>query len=259
MHTDTPQAVHEAATGPIEDGPQGRHEGATSWVESGTWLPIRDAAREARVSISAVKKWYGRRWIPSRMEPGPTGARRLVRLEDVVQRRDNPGWISPEAGYEDDTENPQEVLEETSGRPQERLVGGPQEDPVTSEDGSREPRGDYEIGSDLAKLAQSLPEILADNATIRRELVEVTDRAARAETKLEFLSGIRGDRDALEQKVVEVEHERDELRREIGEARAERDRLAEHIDVYRQRLDENRTAEPQPARSSWWARVWRGE
>lgn len=78
-------------THPRTAAPQGKPSAtppdtAPDYPEGIAWVPLREAADAAGVSVSALRKWYTRGDIPSRMEPGPTGERRLVPLEAVLER-----------------------------------------------------------------------------------------------------------------------------------------------------------------------------
>ena len=67
---------------------------AAEYPEGTDWVPLRDAADAAGVSVSALRKWYHDEQIPSRLAPGRTGQRRLVPLEAVLERA---GRHRPEA------------------------------------------------------------------------------------------------------------------------------------------------------------------
>jgi transposase len=50
------------------------------------WVPLAVAEAEAGVSRSALRSWYRKREIPSRLVDGPNGPQRLVPLDAVLQR-----------------------------------------------------------------------------------------------------------------------------------------------------------------------------
>jgi hypothetical protein len=49
---------------------------------------VQEAHQLAGVSVSAIRKWYRADVIASRETAGPHGPQRLVRLDDVIARRD---------------------------------------------------------------------------------------------------------------------------------------------------------------------------
>ena len=50
------------------------------------WTTLRKAAEETGVSISTLRNWYRKGLIDSRVEKGPNGSQRIVRLDEVVRR-----------------------------------------------------------------------------------------------------------------------------------------------------------------------------
>src|SRR6476661_5454675 len=50
------------------------------------WVPLAVAEAEAGVSRSALRAWYRRHEIPSRLVDGPNGPQRLVPLDAVLRR-----------------------------------------------------------------------------------------------------------------------------------------------------------------------------
>ena len=50
------------------------------------WTTLRKASDETGVSISTLRNWYRKGLIDSRVEKGPNGSQRIVRLEEVVAR-----------------------------------------------------------------------------------------------------------------------------------------------------------------------------
>jgi hypothetical protein len=160
-------------------------EADTGIPEGGTWLPAKDAAREASVSVSAVRKWYSKGRIPSRLEPGPTGDRRVVRLEDVVAQRDT---------RRDHGEAPKHATGPPRGNPEAPLE-------ASTGDNMLVPRDAWDkVMSQLGHLHQA-----------GQELAEEARARAKAETKVEFLQErmgeLRAERDKLAEK-VEVYRER---------------------------------------------------
>lgn len=55
-------------------------------LDEDPWVPLARAEAETGVSRSALRAWYRRGEIPSRLVDGPNGPQRLVRLEAVVSR-----------------------------------------------------------------------------------------------------------------------------------------------------------------------------
>jgi hypothetical protein len=55
-------------------------------LEDTPWVPLARAEAETGVSRSALRSWYRRGEIPSRLVDGPNGPERLVPLDAVVAR-----------------------------------------------------------------------------------------------------------------------------------------------------------------------------
>ena len=69
------------------DGTFGRSPTSSkSDTEADTWLPLREASEQARVSVSALRKWYRLERIQSELRPGPTGDQRYVLLSEVMEQ-----------------------------------------------------------------------------------------------------------------------------------------------------------------------------
>jgi DNA-binding transcriptional MerR regulator len=117
------------------------------------WVSAADAADVAGVTPSAVRHWASKGLIVSRQGKGLAGEQILVRLDEVVEQARS--------------------LEEDD----QRLTGeerGAASSQAASPDHSTP-------SSDLAPLMKAIPELMA-------QLTAATDRAARAETKVEFLT-----------------------------------------------------------------------
>ena len=54
------------------------------------WITLRLASERTGVSISTLRNWYRKGLIDSRVEKGPNGSQRIVRLEEVVARTKAP-------------------------------------------------------------------------------------------------------------------------------------------------------------------------
>lgn len=71
-------------------------------LDTAEWVTLPEAAAAAGVSVSALRAWYRAGDVPARMERGPHGQQRLVRLEDVLERaarsRRAPAGAEPAAG-----------------------------------------------------------------------------------------------------------------------------------------------------------------
>lgn len=52
------------------------------------WVTVQEAHRSAGVSVSAIRKWYRGGVVSSKESPGPHGMQRLVKLDEIVARRD---------------------------------------------------------------------------------------------------------------------------------------------------------------------------
>jgi transposase len=50
------------------------------------WVPLARAEAQAGVSRSALRSWYRRGEVPSRLVDGPHGPQRLVPLHTVIER-----------------------------------------------------------------------------------------------------------------------------------------------------------------------------
>lgn len=79
--------------------PESNPEVVPGYPEPATeWVTLRDAAEAAGVSVSALRKWYRAGDLPSRMEPGPTGPRRMVPLAAVLERVGRTAEAPPRTG-----------------------------------------------------------------------------------------------------------------------------------------------------------------
>ena len=141
---------YESVGGPMSDW-----DGETTAhaAEGPQWVSAAEAADAAGVTPGTVRYWARNGLIVSEAVQGPAGERTLVRLDEVMRHaREGAPHGSPAGGG-------------LQGRP-----GGGQ---VVTELPART--------SELAPILKSIPEIMA-------QLTAATDRAARAETKGEFLS-----------------------------------------------------------------------
>ncbi|MHB1447428.1 MAG: hypothetical protein ACYCTI_03815 [Acidimicrobiales bacterium] len=71
----TPVAASETDPARTEDAP-----------EAERWVPLKEAAEAAGITVSALRKAYREDRIDSTMGPGPTGPQRLVGLGQVLER-----------------------------------------------------------------------------------------------------------------------------------------------------------------------------
>lgn len=69
-------------------------------VEGTTWVVLADAELRAGVSRSALRAWYRRGEIASRLADGPHGPQRLVPLEAVLDRAERSARIRKRAERE---------------------------------------------------------------------------------------------------------------------------------------------------------------
>ena len=118
-------------------------------AEGPQWVSAAEAADAAGVTPGTVRYWARNGLIVSEVVQGPAGERTLVRLDEVLQH----------------------ARQETPGG---RGPGGP-------------PPGE-EVVTDLPARTSELAPILKSIPEIMSQLTAATDRAARAETKVEFLS-----------------------------------------------------------------------
>lgn len=135
-------------------------------VEGPQWVSAAEAADVAGVTPGTVRYWARNGLIVSEVVEGPAGEKTLVRLDEVVQhaRQEAP----------------------SRGAPSHAPASGPSADVVTDLPART---------SELAPILKSIPEIMA-------QLTAATDRAARAETKVEFLSAQLAD---LRRRLAEAE------------------------------------------------------
>lgn len=120
--------------------------------EGPQWVSAAEAADAAGVTPGTVRYWARAGLIVSEVVAGPAGERTLVRLDEVLSHARREGAASTSA----------------HGPP-----GGGDSGEVVIDLPART--------SELAPILKSVPEIMA-------QLTAATDRAARAETKVEFLS-----------------------------------------------------------------------
>lgn len=129
-------------------------------AEGPQWVSAAEAADVAGVTPGTVRYWARNGLIVSEVVEGPAGEKTLVRLDEVLQhaRQEAPSRPAPPG--------PRTAPPPAPGAP------GGQGDVVTDLPART---------SELAPILKSIPEIMA-------QLTSATDRAARAETKVEFLS-----------------------------------------------------------------------
>jgi hypothetical protein len=120
-------------------------------AEGPQWVSAAEAADAAGVTPGTVRYWARNGLIVSEVVGGPGGERTLVRLDEVVRHARGGGGNAAGQGGS--------------------AAGGP--GGVVTDLPART--------SELAPILKSIPEIMA-------QLTAATDRAARAETKVEFLS-----------------------------------------------------------------------
>lgn len=135
-------------------------------VQGPQWVSAAEAADVAGVTPGTVRYWARNGLIVSEVVEGPAGEKTLVRLDEVLQhaRAEAP----------------------TRGPGAQQAPPAPSSEVVTDLPART---------SELAPILQSIPEIMA-------QLTAATDRAARAETKVEFLSAQLAD---LRQRLAETE------------------------------------------------------
>ena len=59
---------------------------STNGAAETDWVTLREASDQTGVSVSTLRNWYRKGLVNSRVEKGPNGAQRLVRLEEVGER-----------------------------------------------------------------------------------------------------------------------------------------------------------------------------
>lgn len=137
-------------------------------VEGPQWVSAAEAADVAGVTPGTVRYWARNGLIVSEVVEGPAGEKTLVRMDEVLQH----------------------ARQEAPGRQSGAPSTGPTGEVVTDLPART---------SELAPILKSIPEIMA-------QLTAATDRAARAETKVEFLSAQLAD---LRRRLAEAEAGRD--------------------------------------------------
>ncbi len=139
-----------------DDGDTVTHE------TSGDWVTLREASERAGVSVSTLRNWFRDGKIESRLAPGPTGDRRIVRISEVLERTGR----SPAGDRQD-------VLVEVVLQPQVDVGGSlaRAEEPAVVV-----PRSAW----------QKMLEQLGALHDAGRRLTEATERAARAEERYAF-------------------------------------------------------------------------
>ncbi len=63
-----------------------RDAGAQARKADDGWVTLRQASDDTGVSISTLRSWYRKGLIDSRVEKGPNGSQRIVRLQEVAAR-----------------------------------------------------------------------------------------------------------------------------------------------------------------------------
>ena len=79
----------KGATRKRSDTPVRRSNGAeksSNGVAETDWVTLRQASDQTGISVSTLRNWYRKGLVNSRVEKGPNGAQRLVRLEEVGER-----------------------------------------------------------------------------------------------------------------------------------------------------------------------------
>lgn len=149
-------------------------------AEGPQWVSAAEAADVAGVTPGTVRYWARNGLIVSEVVEGPAGEKTLVRLDEVLQHARQ--------------EAPSRGASPAPGRPPSPPPAGG--DVVTDLPART---------SELAPILQSIPEIMA-------QLTSATDRAARAETKVEFLTAQVAE---LRRRLAEAEVGRDGATSEV--------------------------------------------
>jgi hypothetical protein len=134
------------------------------------WVSAADAADKAGTSPGRVREWAREGLIASQPSNGPMGQQVMVRLDEVVER----------------------ARREPDGRSDFAQPAQAQQSP---------PPYPQVPAADLSPLMKTIPELVA-------QLTSATDRAARAETKVEFLNRQVND---LRRKLAEMPEDAGEM------------------------------------------------
>jgi hypothetical protein len=188
------EEVPEETRTPVKQGPN--------------WVPLKQAASQAGVSVGTLRNWYRKGRIEARTTRGATGQQRLVRLDEVLAQPgakpaaasdgDDSQWIglrqaSAEAGVSISTLRNwyRKGLIESRLRPgpngEQRMVRKEEVMRRASDGNSSPARSPEDVaanngaGSELVPVARALPDLI-------NQLAQARERAGRAETKSEFLS-----------------------------------------------------------------------
>lgn len=183
--------------------PQGDIEGDDNLEGEGVWATLSEAAEQADVSVSTLRAWYRQSKIRSRMVAGPHGQQREVVLADVMERAEQA---------------------KATRRSQQAAEAAPERSPQV------------EAPPDTVLLPiDAWERVLAQLGNLHeagQQMAEARERAAKAETKAEFLA----------QRLRERE---EELKRLQAPDPDPKDQDTEHA-----------AQEPTPPRRSRWARFW---
>lgn len=123
------------------------------------WMSLPDASQVSGASIGTLLGWVRDDLIESQITDGPEGRRCLVRIEEVLERADRSR--GSESTPASETDSPQ---------------GG-----TSGSEGESSREATRAGSNELLPLMKALPELI-------RELGDARERAARAETKVEFLT-----------------------------------------------------------------------
>ncbi len=63
-----------------------RNGAGRSGSQNAEWVPLKEAAEDAGISVSTLRNWYRKGEIDSRLGSGPHGKRRLVRKAEILER-----------------------------------------------------------------------------------------------------------------------------------------------------------------------------
>ena len=150
------------------------------------WAPLREVAEIAQISVSTLRRWYGEGRIESRLEPGPRGDRRIVRVSEVLQVR------GMDAAANEGRERSQGAIEGTRSD----SFGGHPVPPIPGAEGEAE----Y-LPIKTAAWDKML-EQLGNLHEAGQQLAEARERAARAEERCAFEIERRK---LLEERISELE------------------------------------------------------
>lgn len=163
------------------------------------WATLRKAAEETGVSISTLRNWYRKGLIDSRVEKGPNGSQRIVRLDEVVRRTRAQAERSTAAGTS--------LAGERAGRRDDVGVSLSLQELIAEQAAARERAGRAEARCEfLEREIDELRKHLEGGGSERQHALEAENRMLR-----ERLDLMRGQAEEMARRLSYIEGEPDEI------------------------------------------------